>query len=57
MGEKFQITNYKSQTNSNHQNTNDQNKVCFGHLKIGIWILFGIWCLEFGILNSKNEIV
>jgi len=47
---KFQITNSKSQINSNDKNSNILNEICFGHLEIGIWNLFGIWWLELGIL-------
>ena len=47
---KSQITNPKSQINSNVQNSNDLNR--FGYCKIGIWILFVIWCLGFGVLTS-----
>jgi len=43
------ITNNKLQITNNPkiQNYNDQN--WFWNLVIGIWILFGIWCLGFGI--------
>jgi hypothetical protein len=47
--DKSQITNPKSQTNPNNQNHNVQNKIGFGHLDIGTWKLFGIWCLVIGI--------
>jgi len=46
---KFQITNSKHQINSNDQSHNVLNGIRFGHLKIGIWHLFGIWYLELGI--------
>jgi len=46
---KFQIPISKSQTNSNNQNSNVPNGTSFGHCEIGIWSLFGIWCLELGI--------
>ena len=46
---KLQITNSKSQINSNDQISNVRNR--FGHWKIGIWILFVIWCLGFGIFS------
>jgi len=46
---KFQIPISKSQINPNNQNFNVSNETGFGYLIIGIWSLFGIWCLELGI--------
>ena len=46
---KFQITNHKYQTNNNDQNSKFQTCFLFWSLNIGIWDLFVIWCLEFGI--------
>jgi len=48
---KFQITNSKSQINSNDQDSNVLNETCFVRSVIGIWSLFGIWCLILGIFN------
>ena len=47
---KSQMTNHKLQTNYNDQNPNDRN-IFVWSLEIGAWSLFGIWKLEFGILN------
>ena len=52
MKEKFQITNYKSQINSNCQNSNYRNRSLVWNLVLGIWGLFVIWCLGFGICTS-----
>jgi hypothetical protein len=51
---KSQAPNTKSQTNTNVQNPNLQKKTSsmlwsFG---MGIWDLFGIWSLGFGVLQA-----
>jgi hypothetical protein len=43
----------KSQINSNDQNSNVLNVNPFGHSEIGIWSLFGIWCLVLGIFTME----
>jgi hypothetical protein len=54
---KSQITNHKIQTNKNDRNSKSQTTQhkTFWSLIIEIWDLFGIWCLEFGILKSNNR--
>jgi hypothetical protein len=43
-----EIPNYKSQIPNNTQAPNVK-RVCFGHLEIRYWDLFGIWILGFEI--------
>jgi hypothetical protein len=45
---KFQTPSTKFQISTNVQNSNDQMEK-FGDLDIGIWDLFVVWILEFGI--------
>jgi hypothetical protein len=47
--DKFQIPSTKFQTSTIVQNTNVPNKQIVLDLPIGIWDLFGIWKLRFGI--------
>jgi len=53
LNSKSQIPNSKQAPNSKFQFSKRKllawNFLCFGHLVIGIWNLFGIWCLGFGI--------
>jgi len=44
---KFQIPNYKSQTNPKSQSPMTET-ILFGILDFGHWNLFVVWCLEFG---------
>jgi hypothetical protein len=46
---KFQIPSTKFQTSTNVQNTNAPNRLIIWNFDIGIWDLFGIWILGFGI--------
>ncbi len=47
---KFQISNYKSRIITNDQNHNNQT---IWNLHFGVWFLFVIWCLEFGVYSSS----
>jgi len=51
---KFQITNPKKQTNNNDQISKSQTREqsLRTGLEFGIYDLFGIWCLEFVILDT-----
>jgi LmbE family N-acetylglucosaminyl deacetylase len=44
--------NNKGRENSNNQSSNIQSRSCFGHSVIGIWYLFVIWNLLFGIFSA-----
>jgi hypothetical protein len=42
---KFQAPSSRETSNSKHQRSFDDGR----HWGFGVWSLFGIWCLEFGV--------
>jgi hypothetical protein len=47
---KFQITNSKTQLNSNHRNSQKNGRIW--NWNIGFWKLIGFWCLVLGFLSG-----